>query len=478
MITLIPLRLAITELVEKEKDWWPWDFILTYMILLRHNYENALRTTEIIVFDNAERPIEQSAEIRMLKSSTETAVSIAFKKDHFVVLIVKVKESHVEICDGLRYDTSIWNMHIVKMLTMIGCTLSVADLNHISEENEDFVELRNTIEVFTVTSNPMIEQVDCWNCGPIACAVLHDLVAEEVKNTQEGMFFEKFNASCQDEVKLLRRGIVEHYGSMIHQSKRDFSWSTLQSQSNVKPTKLNTIEIDDCDDVKSLHSSKGTGEKHEENLPVPQKERDKERFETNLSLNLRQQKSAEKCKDRFIKHMNESDVKVGDFVRIKVDARDRYLSNTAALQALVFRVHENTKAINVVTPMGILSTLGKKVRNIPVEEFSVIKRGVLDPRLFRELKEMVNILSFKIKDHELYTMRQLHEYQVKLFMNEEDIKARLVLSQQRETVRSELNRKINGCKCKGGTCTHRCGCKKKGLSCNSNCTCGGVCEDT
>ena len=107
MITLIPLRLAITELVEKEKDWWPWDFLLTYMILIRHNYENALRTTEIIVFDNAERPIEQSAEIRMLKSSTETAVSIAFKKDHFVVLIVKVKESHVEICDGLRYDTSI-----------------------------------------------------------------------------------------------------------------------------------------------------------------------------------------------------------------------------------------------------------------------------------------------------------------------------------------------------------------------------------
>ena len=75
-------------------------------------------------------------------------------------------------------------------------------------------------------------------------------------------------------------------------------------------------------------------------------------------------------------------------------------------------------------------------------------------------------------------MRQLHEYQVKLFMNEEDIKARLVLSQQRETVRCELNRKINGCKCKGGTCTHRCGCKKKGLSCNSNCTCGGVCKDT
>ena len=47
-------------------------------------------------------------------------------------------------------------------------------------------------------------------------------------------------------------------------------------------------------------------------------------------------------------HMNKSQVSVGDYVRIKVDPRDKYLSNTTALHGLVFKVHEVTKAVKIV----------------------------------------------------------------------------------------------------------------------------------
>ena len=75
------------------------------------------------------------------------------------------------------------------------------------------------------------------------------------------------------------------------------------------------------------------------------------------------------------------------------------------------------------------------------------------------------------------SMKQLHEYQVNLYMNEEDIKARSILSQQREQVRDEIKKKNKGCKCKGGKCTWRCGCIKNGVKRVSSCTCNGKCCD-
>jgi hypothetical protein len=49
-------------------------------------------------------------------------------------------------------------------------------------------------------------------------------------------------------------------------------------------------------------------------------------------------------------------------------------------------VFDNTKAINVVSPFGVLTTSGGKIRNIPIEEFSTVSEGVFDTSDFNPLK--------------------------------------------------------------------------------------------
>ena len=170
----------------------------------------------------------------------------------------------------------------------------------------------------------------------------------------------------------------------------------------------------------------------------------------------------------FVEHMNESSVKVGDFVRIKVDRRDRHNYYSSALQGVVFSVNDNVKSINVVTNTGILSKLIGVVRNIPVEEYSVIEEGVIESTPFKDVKTKVDNSTFDLADYAKRTMKHLHKDQVELHMNEEDINARMAVSKQRRNLNTAD--KFKGCKCKNGLCSWRCGCSRQDRRCYPQCS--------
>jgi hypothetical protein len=474
IISLLPSKLLRKEYVEDETSWWSWDYIMTYLILIRHVYEKDLKHTKVLVFDAGEYDHHLQTECHALRDENILKViSIAFIQNHFVVLIFHAKALHMEISDGLRLNTTTWNSHVHKLCSLFG--LQVRELKHISPEEEDFHMNKYDEVTITVSPNPIINQVDGHNCGPIACAVIHDIIADEL--ACDDPYFTLLQNKA-DDMHFVRDFIVRHYEHMIRESKGSFTNDTLDAPTQVVMTEDNTIL---CDPIPSPAVKHAPSLQEEENELLAEASyqitRDEERFHSNITINQRQETFANKTKKMFTRHMNKSNVQVGDYVRIKVDRRDKYTSNSTALLALVFNVFDNTKAINVVSPFGVLTTSGGKIRNIPIEEFSTVSEGVFDTSDFNPLKRELDEKTFVLESHEKRTMREMHEYQVKLYMNAEDIKARIDLSKEKISERQNKTKKMKGCQCKNGNCTRRCGCLKRNMSCHSKCACLGNCSN-
>ena len=69
------------------------------------------------------------------------------------------------------------------------------------------------------------------------------------------------------------------------------------------------------------------------------------RYETNIKLIKRQEKLAHKNQKIFYKNTKKSNVTVGDYVRINVGKRDRYISNSTSVGVL----HVSARDIKNVT---------------------------------------------------------------------------------------------------------------------------------
>ena len=122
--------------------------------------------------------------------------------------------------------------------------------------------------------------------------------------------------------------------------------------------------------------------------------------------------------------------------------------------------------------MGILSSSKQRFRNIPVDEYEAIHGDVSHNTIFGKIRESICSSTFVPDQCELRSMRELHEHQCKVYMNDDDINARLVLSQERNIIK-----KKKGWNCKNNNSNFRCGCMKRDVRCTSNCACNGKCSN-
>ena len=64
---------------------------------------------------------------------------------------------------------------------------------------------------------------------------------------------------------------------------------------------------------------------------------------------------------------------------------------------------------------------------------------------------------------------------MELYLNEGELKSRLVLSQEIKNKRKK-EKERTFCGCKKQRCSYRCGCVKKGMECTIYCICKGQCN--
>ena len=201
--------------------------------------------------------------------------------------------------------------------------------------------------------------------------------------------------------------------------------------------------------------------------------RELKRIITNDKMIKRQKKFADKNQAIYYKNTKSKNVKVGDYVRIKVDKRDRYLSNYASLGGIVLYVIPKIFSIHVITNDGILSSSkGYSRRAIPVSEYDIVSEGVVETSDFKDISRSVISSTLQEDTYRNIGMKEMHKLQVMQILNEEDIAERLRTSKERRDATLETKWR---CKCKQGNCTSRCGCHKKNLQCTKHCTCHGKC---
>jgi hypothetical protein len=222
----------------------------------------------------------------------------------------------MESSDGLRLKTTTWNSHVHKLCSLLG--LQVRELKYIFPEEEDFHMNKYDEETITVSQNSIINQVDGHNCGPIACAVIHDIIADELACDDPFLTLLENKA---DDMPFIRDFIVRHYEYMIRESKGSFTNDTLATSTQVVITDNNTILYDPNPSPADKHTSSLHQEENELFAEASyQSTRDEERFNSNITINQRQEKFANETKQMFTRHMNKFNVQVGDYVRIKVDS--------------------------------------------------------------------------------------------------------------------------------------------------------------
>ena len=521
LTTVFPKPWLQINYVEDKNSWFSWQFVMLYSLLLKHLYEDQLTKLAIVLMD----PDYKECTFRgmSLKPTVEQCASIGFclSESHFAVILCEIKDSHIYIIDGLYSDPLIWKDHAFKLLQEINHPLKMSDMKILHAGLRNFTTIQRDPNILTISHKSYIQQQDGCNCGPIACTVLHSLLLKSIEN-YGSLIDDRKNKYISNKayVESLRESVVRHYSTLVHGVKEDLTLQTELSPTTTEMTTENTVIIDSttekivlsekkglnenlCDNQKSnlrfdmrrnntasidlATDKKGEtvenkiNEKLELNhhngkrflLNTIDKNRKLKRMRTNDTMIKRQKKFADKNQASYYKNTASKNVKLGDYVRIKVDRRDRYLNNYTSLGGIVFCVIPAIFSIQVVTNDGILSTsTGNSKRSIPVSEYEIVTEGVVETTEFKHLRELV--LSAKLNENNLPTlgMKEMHKQQVRQHVTEQDVEGRLRLSKKRQTSK-EISR--GHCRCKDGTCTFRCGCNKKNLPCTTRCACRGNC---
>ena len=483
MTTIFPTAWLETNYVKDTKSWFSWQFVLSYSLLLKHLYEQQLTKLAIIMMD----PDYKSSVFRgnVLASSIEQCASIVIhlSKSHFAVILCEIKESHIYIIDGLYNDPMVWKDHAFKLLQEIDHPLKMSDIKILNTGLRNFNAIQQDPKILTMSHKEYIQQNDGWNCGPIACTVLHSLLLNSIENY--GTLIEerrKKYDSNKAYVDSLRKTVVTHYSTMVYGLKDNLTNKTDNTPARTEMTNENTVEIDaNTEDIvvsdvehSDVKASKRKGTQihlNENQLMLRQSETNRklQRMHTNDKMIKRQKQFAEKNQAAYYKNTAAKKVKLGDYVRVKVDTRDRYLSNYSSLGGIVLCIIPDIFSIQVVTNDGILSTTrGNSRRTIPVSEYEIVSEGVVETTEFKNLRVLV--LSSTINEDKLrkFGMKEMHKLQVLQYVTEQDVEGRLRLSKERQTKKTDSS---GQCKCKNGNCTFRCGCCKKNIP-----SCGGLCS--
>lgn len=147
------------------KRWWCSDMVSTFGILMTHDvhrpdlvYVDSGTPTKVQFLKNT-IPVD-------LPSGIKYILSIAHAKSHFAVLQFKMEEKVLVIYDGLGLNEETWKPHLDYVLARFNVP-------------------SNGWKALSADGKAKIAQHDGYNCGPIACMVLWNLLRPELDVLKE-----------------------------------------------------------------------------------------------------------------------------------------------------------------------------------------------------------------------------------------------------------------------------------------------------
>ena len=159
--------------------WYEYEFVDAFIALVQHSYHTAVPSYKQASINIAmistphPRASITTNEVHQMDGVTHF-VSVVLARSHFAVLVYELEEKSVIVYDGLKYPLRIWQHHIVHTLKKYGYQELDATV-HVEETrgrgNDQIGELcfNDMYVPWVVCNDPIIEQHDGFNCGPIAC---------------------------------------------------------------------------------------------------------------------------------------------------------------------------------------------------------------------------------------------------------------------------------------------------------------------
>jgi hypothetical protein len=397
-------------------------------------------------------------------------VSVACASRHFAVLFYDIERQCVIVYDGLFYKLTTWQHHIIHTLKKYGLKRHNAKCNVVVKTKPPGIELcfDDKYAPWCVYNDPIIWQVDGYNCGPIACLKVMEIYGILPPDSIAEIAHQRYGY----------RGVVmDHYSRFLAQHDRDIKlilnksgFERFSRDCSVRNNELSGgVDNDEAQiaDKESYNeaqvSDKAAGDKGKEEG----KEADNNSHTSNKrklameNKNTKQKEGAKKamkqCGDAALK----AGISPGAVVTLQVDYRTCY--NPEGLVAIVYDVNPRTGGIRVCCEHGVITHDGSK-------------GNYWVPRDKYEVKAPVG--TYLPLPEDLAQVRKMVEDGV-FIMEMEATMPRISYSQMHQL---QINanspiKKSKGCGCKKGKCGKNCGCKKKNIRCHSGCTCNGNCEN-
>jgi len=200
--------------------WWSADILKTFGVLKSHE-----RHCEDVIFVDAGTPTKTHLQgryttTRKLPKSVATIVTVAMRQSHFVVLKIKLEPD----CTTVVYDGRAtrktqgleqWKEIEEYVLSRYGIRKETLSKKWVMRYHNNAADFKRLIK---------INQEDDYNCGPIACRVLWELLAPgemDAKYYTRGVVGSVRGASVSDNVSDWRKTCIEELKVMVKKYSSD-----------------------------------------------------------------------------------------------------------------------------------------------------------------------------------------------------------------------------------------------------------------
>lgn len=489
--------------------WWESDFIGSFAALLAHDCHNS---SVQVVHCNYPHASLLPEEVVILKKDVTKLVTVAYARSHFSVLEFDLKAKEIYVFDGLGYDLRTWLAHASNVLKRCGLVSLSTFRPVVLKSGKGGTPSKK----WTLSAKKWVNQLDTYNCGPIACAIIWSLLtdgtfdpsATPVANLRK-IVVAKFQELLQKYTNDLTVLCNTHRSNGPHNNKTVcpicmeanvageeqelvcghafhlqciLQWSTYNSkcpmcredlpghllelpqlsittsQSKAQSSaalSLMKLKSDSCETKRKLDMTRGQTENKDDNDGPHSNEMTpvtKRRHIRQESEKQQQRAQSTQARKMLERNVSSVDVSIGDFVTLKVDKRDRIAANPLGIVGVVYHVR-STSGVSVVTEYGVIVN-GKtnKPRFYPQDQWGKLSPMASVGPKLEAIRQNILKGIFTVEDSPKITVTRAHGLLTGLGEN--------------TTVT---------CGCKSSCKFTTCKCRKNKQGCNSKCSCSGKC---
>ena len=185
----------------KTQRWWESDFVNSYLQILTHSLHPPNK-----IFLQVYHPNEtlEAPMIVQLRESCQEVIAVAnYQSQHFAVIRILVNKSKVEVFDGFSYPLTRWTPHILNALKRTKLVKLGATLEDTFQYTVEGETRPHSDSKWLVCGCTMLQQVNGFDCGPIACIVARHLLSDGNRNA---------NSVAP---KFWRKDVVQHYQTLF-----------------------------------------------------------------------------------------------------------------------------------------------------------------------------------------------------------------------------------------------------------------------